>query len=134
MRDAAMAVVLVTAGMIGYDLLSGRAFSRGNDDLASIAFTTDTREALEYYSRTTADRMKEIDRIATDCPDGLALKSKALREVAAFDANHQELALALKENPGNERMEAAMIRNQKLKEEALNNIILQGNMEHCNKK
>jgi hypothetical protein len=134
MRVAAVAVVLVTAGMIGYDMLSGRAFNSSNDDLASLAFTVDTQEALDYYTKTTDDRMKEIDRIASECPDGTALKSKALKEAAAFDANHNELALALKENPGNERMEAAMITNQKLKENALNNIILQGNMEHCNKK
>jgi hypothetical protein len=134
MRVAAVAVVLVTAGLIGFDLLSGRAFSRGGNNLASVTYTQDTREALDYYSKVTTDRMNEIDRIATDCPQGQQLKTKAVNEMAAFDANHDELAKALKENPGNERMEAAMITNQKLKEEALNNIILQGNMEHCNRK
>lgn len=134
MRIAAVAVVLVTAGLIGFDLLSGRAFTRSDRDLASVTFTADMREALDYYSNVAAERMKEIDKITQSCPDGQQLKSKALSEVATFDANHDELTLALRDNPGNERVEAALIQNQKLKEEALNNIILQGNMENCNRK
>lgn len=134
MRVAAVAVVLVTAGLIGFDLLSGRAFTSSADNLAYVAFTADTREALDYYSKMTAERMTEIDKIAQSCPEGQLLRSRALKEASVFDANHDELAVALKENPGNEKMEAAVIRNQKLKEEALNNIILQGNMEDCNKK
>jgi hypothetical protein len=134
MRVAAVAVVLVTAGLIGFDLLSGRAFTGSGNGLASVVYTEDTREALDYYSKMTAERMTEIDKIAQSCPEGQHLRSKALRDAAEFDANHDELTVALKENPGNEKMEAAVIRNQKLKEEALNNIILQGNMEDCNKK
>jgi len=134
MRVAAVAVVLITAGLIGFDLLSGRAFMRSDSDLASVAFTADTREALDYYSNLTAERMKEIDKIAASCPDGQQIRSKAHTEAAVFDANNEELTLALLENPGNEKMEAAMIRNQKLKEQALNNLILQGNMENCNRK
>jgi hypothetical protein len=134
MSVAAVAVVLVTAGLIGFDLLSGRAFTRSGNDLASVAFTADTREALDYYSKVTTERMTEIDKIAKSCPEGPQLMSKALKESALFDSNHDELAFALKDNPGNEKMEAALIRNQKLKEEALNNIILQGNMENCSRK
>jgi hypothetical protein len=134
MRVAATVVVLITAGMIGYDMLSGRAFTRSDSDLASVVYSSDTREALDYYTKVTDDRMNEIDRLASSCPEGHVLKTKAMEEVALFDANHDELNAALRENPGNERMESALIRNQKMKEEALNNLILQGNMEKCNKK
>lgn len=134
MRAAAVAVVLLTAGLAGYEMLSGRAFSRTGDRFAAVVFSEDTQEALDFYAQTTGERMSEIDRLAKDCPDGAQLKNQAVRESAVFDANQEELTLALKENPGNEKVEAAMIRNQKLKEEALSNIILQGNLEHCNKK
>jgi hypothetical protein len=131
MRVAAVAVVLVTAGLIGFDLLSGRAFTRGGDDLAAVVFTEETREALDYYSNITSERMNEIDKLASACPDGQQIRSRAISESAVFDANSDELKRALKENPGNEKMEAALIRNQKLKEQALNNLLLQGNMENC---
>ncbi len=134
MRVAATVVVLVTAGLIGFDLLSGRAFNTSSNGISAALFTPDTREALDYYASVTNERMSEIDKLAQSCPEGRQLKTKALREAAAFDANHRELTAALQSNPGNEKMEAAVIRNQKLKEEALSNIILQGNMEDCNRK
>ena len=134
MKVAATAIILVTAGLAGYDLLSGTALTAAGDGTSSAYLSEETREALSYYAGITAERMNEIDRLAGACPQGSGLGTEARRESAAFDANQEELTLALKENPGNEQVEAAMIRNQKLKEKALNNLILKGNMEHCNDK
>lgn len=130
MRVAVTVVVLVTAGTIGFDMLSKNVF-KSSDEYASVTFSSDTREALDYYSKLTDERMTEINKIATTCPQGNQLKSQAEKESATFDANSRELTDALKENPGNQRVEAALIRNQQMKEAALNNLILQGNLDNC---
>lgn len=130
MRVAVTVVVLITAGSVGYDMLSKKAF-RSSDEYAAVTFSSDTREALDYYSKLTDDRMTEINKIASTCPQGNQLKSQAEKESATFDANSRELTDALKENPGNQRVEAALIRNQQMKESALSNIILQGNLDNC---
>jgi hypothetical protein len=134
LRIAAVALLLVTVGLIVFDLATG-AWKNGDDtEFASVILPADIRDAYEFYEQRSLDRMGEINRLTEDCPQGVVLRDKATKEVSTFEANTRELKKALTENPDNERIQAALIQNQKLKEAALNNILLEGNMDNCRKR
>ncbi len=133
LRIAAAVLVLITAGLITFDLATGRVFPRHAEDVASLNLPADVQEAVDYYASLSDQRMTELGKIATGCPNGAKLLNQAQREVSNFNATDRELTKALMENPGNERVQAALIQNGKMKESALNNLVLQGNMETCKK-
>lgn len=133
-RIAAVALLLVTVGLIVFDLATGNWKKDSDNEFASMFLPSDIRDAYEFYEQRSRDRMTEITKLTEDCPQGVTLREKAVREVTSFEANTRELKQALTENPGNERIQAALIQNQKLKEAALNNILLEGNMDNCRKK
>jgi hypothetical protein len=130
-RVAAIAVILLATGLISYEFVSGR-FKGGNDnEFASLNVPDDVREAYQYYDQSSARKMNEISKISQSCPEGAKLLDKANREISLFDANSVELVRAIRENPGDERIQAAFIQNQKMKEATLSNLVLEGNMNHC---
>jgi hypothetical protein len=130
-RVAAIAVILLATGLISYEFVSGR-FKGGNDhEFASLNIPDDVREAYHYYDQSSARKMNEISKISQSCPNGAKLLDQANREINIFDANSAELARAIRENPGDERIQAAFIQNQKMKEATLSNLVLEGNMNHC---
>jgi hypothetical protein len=133
-RVAAAVLILVTAGLVTFDIASGRIFSSSRQDVASLNLPADVREAVDFYSDLSDRRMTELHKIASGCPNGALLLDKARREASLFDATNIELTKALTENPGNERAQAALIQNGKMKESSLNNLILQGNLDNCKTK
>ena len=134
LRIAAVALLLVTVGLIVFDLATGNWRNSDDAEFASVILPADIRDAYEFYEQRSLERLGEINRLTEDCPRGVVLRDKANKEVSAFEANTQELKRALTENPDNERIQAALIQNQKLKEAALNNILLEGNMDNCRKR
>jgi hypothetical protein len=131
LRVAAVAIILVASGLISYEFISGGFRGNNNSEFATLNIPDDVREAYQYYDQVSEKKLLEISKISQSCPNGAKLLDQANREVSSFNANSIELAKAIHENPGNERIEAAFIQNQKMKEAALSNIVLEGNMNHC---
>jgi hypothetical protein len=131
LRVAAVILVLITAGLITFDLATGRILPRPHEGFATLNIPSDVREAIHYYQGLSDQRMTELDKLASGCPGGEKLLNQARQEASTFDATDRELTRALRENPGNERVQAALIQNGKMKESALSNLILQGNLETC---
>jgi hypothetical protein len=131
LRIAAVAIILLATGMISYEFISGGFKGNNDNEFASLNIPADVREAYQYYDQASARKMNEISKISQSCPNGARLLDQANREASTFDANTIELARAIHENPGNERIRAAFIQNQQMKDAALSNIVLEGNMNNC---
>ncbi|MEC5146198.1 hypothetical protein [Chitinophaga sp. 212800010-3] len=114
-RAAVIAVLIVNAAALVY---FARHKQQRQQELAVLA--PDIQEAGAYYTSRINEKMKLIDAYPTS---ELGLDSMALRELELRNDTYKALEKELKNNPGNERIRAAMIRYYQLKLDLLNKIL-----------
>jgi hypothetical protein len=96
-------------------------------ETATIVFPADVSDAMQYYSQQATQGMNEIDQLAGSNQKGQQLINMAMNDLKSLDANTSELTKAYRENPDDERITSAIIRNQQMKETVVKNIIQQMN-------
>ena len=67
--------------------------------------------------------MKEVRKLASDPVQADLINGDALKEMQALDESTRDLQKSLAENPNCERLQAAVIQNQQMKEGIMNNIV-----------
>lgn len=93
----------------------------------AVVFPADVSDAMQYYSQEASQGMNEINQLAGSGEEARQLKDMALKDMRSLDANTSELTRAYRENPDDERITAAIIRNQQMKETIVKNIIQEMN-------
>lgn len=94
---------------------------------ATVVFPADVRDAMQYYSQEASQGIIEINQLAGSGEEAQRLKDMTLNDLRSLDANTSELTRAYRENPDDERITAAIIRNQQMKETIVKNIIQEMN-------
>lgn len=94
---------------------------------ATVVFPADIRDAMQYYSQQASQGIIEINQLAGSGEEAQQLKDMTLKDLRSLDANTSELTKAYRENPDDERITAAIIRNQQMKETITKNMIQQMN-------
>jgi hypothetical protein len=86
----------------------------------------EVKDALSYYDGQVNERMTRIRNLEKSCPAAKEISSKAEKQLNELDNASNDLKNTLKENPQNEKVIAALIRNQQMKETMLDNMIRNG--------
>lgn len=131
MKIAAGIVILVTAGLAIFEL-STHDFSNQNAmQQATFELPDELQEIITIYHHRTTQQMNELNQLAQHCPDRSGMITQTEKGVANLDKNQENLVKALRENPSNSRIQAALIKNCKAKEELLNDALLNGKIKKC---
>ena len=123
LKMAAVCLLFITATLLIMDFRSQhQGFLKGNVSNNS-TFSAELDDAMRYYDGRTSLRMGEFKKLACCGEEQSRLRNMIELEMNALDASTIELRRSLQENPDNERVQAALIKNQQMKEQILDNVI-----------
>ncbi|MEI7983077.1 MAG: hypothetical protein WCI71_15615 [Bacteroidota bacterium] len=127
LRIAALILVLITLSVFVFDLGTKEIRTYLNNRNAGTELPEEVREAVQYYDNQVGNRLEQLNKLASSNEEARVLSSNVIREIQNLDASTDEIKRSLAENPNNERILAALIQNQQMKEGIINNIINQLN-------
>lgn len=123
LRVAAVVLLMITVSVAVFEFGAryiGNTLRAGNDEKELPA---EIREAMQYYDNRASAGIAEIRQLAA-AHSGIGTDGKeALREISGLDASTEELKRALADDPGNEKISDAILRNQQMKDAILTHII-----------
>ena len=123
LRIAALILVLISVSVFVFDLATREIRERFGAQTARLELPVDVKEAILYYDNQSAKQLAEISKLAGNNPAGRELSASAMKEIDKLDENTNELKGSLLQNPNNERLLAALIQNQQMKDGILSNIV-----------
>ena len=125
LKIAALIIILISVSVFVFDYATREIRERFASGTTGNEVPLELREAAQYYDNQTNTQMATIHKLAENQEDATLLSASALKEVQSLDAATNDLRKSLEENPGNELIFDAMIRNQQMKEAMLKTIITQ---------
>ena len=125
LKIAAGLLILLTVSVFIFDFAMNRIRNNFQNNASAKELPADLQEAVNYYDGVAASHLNKIRKLACCGQDSRSLYSMASGELDALDANARELKKACENNPGDERVQSALIRNQQMKETVMNNMIRQ---------
>ncbi|MCX6278640.1 MAG: hypothetical protein NT004_11145 [Bacteroidetes bacterium] len=123
LKIAALILLLIGLSAIIFDFATQQIRSRFASVQNNTELPEEIREVIQYYDSHANVQLAALGNLTVGNKDAVALNESVLREIGFLDASTAELKINLADNPGNERIEAAIIRNQQMKESILNTII-----------
>lgn len=81
------------------------------------------QEVKLHYEFETKEKLDRLDQCAIDPEQSDMIRNIAREEMEKIDKKNEQLLKEYQKNPGNEKVEQAMIKNFKSKSEILDNII-----------
>jgi hypothetical protein len=125
LKIAAGILILITATVLVFDLGVKRFGETLGMYSAKGGLNNEIQDAMIYYDGQTKSRLGEFNNLACCGEEKVQLNSMASSELDNLDANITELKQALRQDPDNERVQAALIQNQQMKNQVLDNMINQ---------
>ena len=125
LRIAAVILILITATVFVFDFATKRLSNAIETNSAGTGMTNEIQDAMAYYDGQTKNRLIEFNKLACCGEEKVHLNSMVSGELNTLDVNIAELKQTLRENPDNERIQAALIQNQQMKGQILDNMINQ---------
>ena len=122
-KVAAAAVVLISISVFLFRYSTrdlGQLISSG---LAPSDLPIELQEVEKYYSLLSFQQVNSIDTLAISGEEAESVKADAMLQINELDENATELRKIYTENPNDERILAAIVNNQKMKEQVMNGII-----------
>lgn len=123
MRIAAAVLLLVTFGLIGFDLATHSLRSQIGSFSVQGSLSDELKDALAYYDHQTGLRMEELQSIISRNADYKSLIDETGQQLNDLDHSIHDLKAQLASCPGNEQIEAAIILNQQMKQSVLDAVI-----------
>lgn len=123
LKLAAVILLLITVGVITTEFVAGAFMQRIFKTNETSHLTPEMKEAIQYYDDQTREKLGQLEELAQTSPDVRKMQATVLRDIDNLDAATNDLKHSLGENPGNERIQAAIIQNQQMKESILNTIL-----------
>ena len=125
LKIAALIIMLISVSVFVFDFATREIRERFAAEKQGRELPVEIREAVQYYDNQTRTQLAAITKLAANREDASVLNTSALKEISNLDATTEELKNSLAGNPGNEHILDAIIRNQRMKETMLTNIITQ---------
>ena len=125
LRIAAGLLVLLTVSVYIFDFAANRISKSLTGESRSALVPAEMQEAIRYYDDAASVKLGQINKLACCGQDTRKIYSMADNELKTLNVNSAELQKTLSENPGNERIQAAIIRNHQMKEEVMNQMMNQ---------
>ena len=125
LKIAAGLLILLTVSVFIFDIgankLSKALTARNNSSLVP----AEMQDAINYYDDAASTKLGQINKLACCGQDTKKIYAMARNEMSSLNASSAELQNTLSENPGNERVQAAIIQNHQMKEKVMNQVIEQ---------
>ena len=125
LKIAAVILILITGTVLVFDMGLKRLSKSIETYNAGRHLNKEMQNAMSYYDGLTKGRLGEFKKLACCGEEQVHLNSMVSSELNSLDANIAELKQALIVNPGDERVQAALIQNQQMKGQVLDNMISQ---------
>ncbi len=123
-KIAAVILVFLTAGVFLFDESIHGLKHLIYGQTAAATIPSDVDEALQYYSAQANQGMEKISRLAGSVQEGHRLTEMVQQDLNSLNANSDELRKSFKENPNDERIKAALIRNEQMKKTIVDNVVM----------
>ena len=123
LKIAAGLLILLTVSVYIFDFAANRLSKNLSGESRSAIISTEMQDAINYYDDAASAKLGQIDKLACCGQDTRKVHSMANNEMNSLNANSAELQKTLSENPGNERIQAAIIQNHQMKEKVMNQMV-----------
>jgi hypothetical protein len=123
LKIAAGLLILLTVSVYIFDFAANRISKNLAGENRSAIVPAEMQDAINYYDDAASAKLGQIDKLACCGQDTRKVYSMANNEMKSLNANSVELQKALSENPGNERIQAAIIQNHQMKEKIMNQVV-----------
>jgi len=125
LKVAAVILLLITATVSVFDFAVNKVKNSIESKSTGTLLTPELEDAIQYYETRTSERLGEFRKLACCGEQQIRLNAMVSGQLNALDANSEELRKNLNENPDNERIQVALIKNQQMKEKVVENMIRQ---------
>ena len=123
LKIAAGLLIVLSVSVLLFAFAASRLFNYGINSQADNHVPGDIRDAVNYYDQAAETGMGTIKKLACCGQDSKTLCKMASSEMNSLDATTTELTQALKDHPCDERIQAALIRTQQMKETVVNHMV-----------
>ena len=123
LKIAAGLLILLTVSVYIFDFAANRFSKNQSGENRSAIVPAEMQDAINYYDNAASTKLGQIDKLACCGQDTRKVYSMANNEMNMLNANSAELKKALSKNPGNERIQAAIIQNHQMKEKVMNQVV-----------
>ena len=124
-KIAALIIIMISVSVFVFDFATREIRERFSAEKERTELPLEIREAVQYYNNQTNTQIATLHKMAANHAEAGALNASVLKEIQSLDHATEELEMSLQDNPGNEQILDAIIRNQRMKETMLNTIITQ---------
>jgi hypothetical protein len=125
LKIAAGLLIFLTVSVYIFDFAANRISKTLSGESRSAIVPAEMQDAINYYDDASSDKLRQIDKLACCGQDTRKVYSMASNEMKTLNANSAELQKVLSENPGNERIQAAIIQNHQMKEKIMDQVVNQ---------
>lgn len=125
LKVAALILILISISVFLFEFASREISNMFSSAKPGTELPLEISEALQYYDNQATVGLGTLRRLTASNPETISLSVSALKEIRDLDAATADLKIVFSSNPGNEHILDAIIRNQRMKESILNNIINQ---------
>jgi hypothetical protein len=125
LKIAAGILVLLTVSVYIFDFAAHRATRSFAAESLGATVPSEVQDAINYYDDAATSKFVKIRKMACCQQDTTKIIAMAKREMNRLDASAADLKKAYDENPGDERVQAAMIQNHQMKEKVMNEMVKQ---------
>ncbi|MCD4737276.1 MAG: hypothetical protein K8R53_14630, partial [Bacteroidales bacterium] len=123
LRIAAGIAVFLTVAIMYFTSSFGFLKNMVSNQLSAAELPLEIREVLQYYNVVVDEKVDQLAEVTPQDEEGDKIRKLAAQELEELDVYSEELKKELALNPGNERVKAALIVNQKKKSQILDKII-----------
>jgi hypothetical protein len=125
LKIAAGLLILLTVSVYIFDFAANRLSKQLSGENRSATVSPEMQDAINYYDDAASTKLGQINKLACCGQDTRKVQSMANNELKSLDASSAELQKALSENPGNERIQAAIIQNHQMKDKVMDQMVSQ---------
>jgi hypothetical protein len=123
LKVAAVILVIITGSVIVFDLATRSIREKFASTVAVKQMPEELSEAVQYYDARATAQLREVHKLANSPEQAVIINEDAVMAMNNLDEDTRELQQSLAENPNCERLQAAIIQNQQMKEGIVNNIV-----------
>lgn len=125
LKVAALILLLISASVFVFDYATREIRQRMMATAGADEFPLEMHEAMFYYNTRTEQQLGKLNKMAANQTEAANIRNSALQEIAKLDRCTGDLKSELQRNPGNEKIQEAILLNQQMKEEVVTNIVTQ---------
>jgi hypothetical protein len=124
LKIAAGLLILLTVSVYIFDFAADHLSKSLTGENKAAVVSTEIQDAINYYDDAASTKLGQINKLACCGQDTRNIYKMASTELRSLNANSEELKKMMAKDP-DERIQAAIIENQKMKEKVMSDLVTQ---------